>query len=218
MSLIDKFDEFPAKDNHVYCYLRVSTDKQNIDSQIKEIYDYCIKERLYPPKDNIYCDEAVSGFKVKWENRKLKLIYDKLKKGDILIIPELSRLGRKMGEINALLHDLSSNKKIIVIDIKNNLKLDGSLQSQIMSSIFNIASELERNLISERTKKGMATDRVKEKLKTRKTKQNNKLNGKEEEIKEMIKNGIPKINISKKLGVHNAQLYKFIKNKNLANI
>ncbi|RTL06748.1 hypothetical protein EKK58_04400 [Candidatus Dependentiae bacterium] len=211
---INLFDTFPSKDNGVYVYLRVSTDKQSTDGQLKEVYEYCLKNRLYPPSINIFVDEAVSG-KIDWAKRKLNDIVVKLQKGDVIIVPELSRLGRDMMSINSLLNDLICNKKITIIDIKNNLKLDGSFQSSIMAMIISMCAQMERELTRERVKKGMATAQCKENLKKRKPKQKNKLNGKEEEIKKLLSENKTKPEISKLLNVHNAQLHKFIKDKNI---
>jgi DNA invertase Pin-like site-specific DNA recombinase len=209
------FDEFPNKDNNVYIYLRVSTDKQSIEGQLKEVYDYCLKNRVYPPSKNVYIDENISG-KINWKERKLNDIVIQCKKGDTIIVPELSRLGRNMMEIQGLLHDLVNERKITIIDIKNNLKLDGTFQSSLMAMLFSMASQMERQLTSERTRKGMQTDKCKLAMKNRKPKFKNKLDGKEEEIKNMIIEGKTKPEISKILCIHNAQLHKFIKDKNIS--
>lgn len=209
-----KFDEFPDKDMGTYIYLRVSTDKQSIEGQLKEVYEWCLKNRVYPPSKNIFIDEAVSG-KIKWEERKFKEIVDVAKKGDQIIVPELSRIGRNMTEIQSLIHTLVVEKKIIIHDIKNNLKLDGSFQSSIMAMLFSMCAQMERQLISERTKKGMQTEKVKENLRKRKPRFKNKLDGKEEEVKKMLEEGKSKPEIAKHCGVHNAQLHKFIKIKKI---
>lgn len=206
------FDAFPVKDEGVYVYVRVSTSKQNVAGQIKEVYDWCVKNRLYPKGDNIYIDEAISG-KITWKDRKVGEIVAKANKHDTIIVPELSRLGRNMLEINGLINQLVSEKKIIIIDIKNNLKLDGSFQSSIMAMILSMCAQMERELTAERVKKGMKTDKCIRNMKTRKPRTKNKLDGKEDEIKRLLAEGIRRPVIATQLGVHNAQLHKFIRDK-----
>lgn len=207
---VAKFDEFPDKDNGTYVYVRVSTDRQSTEGQLLEVYEWCLKNRIYPPSKNIFIDEAVSG-KIKWEERKFNDIVNLLKKGDQIIVPELSRIGRNMTEIQSLMHILVVEKKIVIHDIKNNLKLDGSFQSSIMAMLFSMCAQMERQLISERTKRGMKTEKVKENLKKRRPRFRNKCHGHEEDIKKMLSEGKSKPEIAKLCGVHNAQLHKFIK-------
>ena len=212
---IELFNKFPSVDDGTFIYLRVSTHKQSIAGKLKEVYDYCLKNRMYPPSKNIYIDEAVSG-KINWKERKLNTIVEKcIEKGNIIIVPELSRLGRNMMEIQSLLHDLISNRKIIIIDIKNNLKLDGSFQSSIMAMILSMCAQMERELTAERVRKGMQTAVCKINMKNRRPRFRNKLDGKEEVIKELLKKEKTKPEISVLLGIHNAQLHKFIKDKNI---
>ena len=212
---INKFDNFPSVDLGTYIYLRVSTEKQSTDGQLKEVHEYCERNRLYPPANNIFIDHGVSG-KINWKERKLFDIVQKLEKKNVLIVPELSRLGRNMTEIQSLIHILVIEKKVMIHDIKNNLKLDGSFQSSVMAMLFSMCAEMERTLISERVKKGMSRDQVKENLKKRQPRFRNKLDGKEDEITDLLKRNTPKTEISKALNVHNAQLHKFIKDKNIA--
>jgi DNA invertase Pin-like site-specific DNA recombinase len=212
---IKLFDDFPNKDNNIYIYLRISTDKQSIEGQLKEVYDYCLKNRVYPPSKNVYIDENVSG-KINWKERKLNDIVIQCKKGDTIIVPELSRLGRNMLEINSLLNDLVNERKITIVDIKNNLKLDGSFQSSLMAMLFSMASQMERQLTSERTKSAMKLPSCKLNMKNRKPKFKNKLDGKEEEIKKMLIENKTRPEIAKILNIHNAQLHKFIKDKKIS--
>ena len=183
---INQFDKFPQIDNHVYVYLRISSDKQDITSQLNEVYNYCVKERLYPPSKNISIDEAVSG-KISWKERKISNIIEESKKGTMIIVPEISRLGRNMIEINQLI-GLCAEKKIVIIDVKNNLKLDGSFQTSMMATLYTMFSQMERQLISERTKQGMLIAKQKGHLKGGKKGaiKKHRLNGHEDEIKKMI--------------------------------
>jgi DNA invertase Pin-like site-specific DNA recombinase len=150
---ISDFDKFQNIDNHVFVYIRVSTGKQDINNQLNEVYNYCNKERIYPPSKNISIDEGISG-KVSWKERKVFNIVDKAKKNDIIIVPEISRLGRNMNEVNEIIA-ICDNKKVIIVDIKNKIKLDGTFQSSIMANLHSMFAQMERQLISERTKQGL---------------------------------------------------------------
>jgi putative DNA-invertase from lambdoid prophage Rac len=209
---INDFDKFPKCDNHVYVYLRVSTDKQDISSQLNEVYNYCDNERLYPPSKNIVLDEGVSG-KIDWKDRKLNNIVEDSKKNDIIIVPEISRLGRNMNEVNEII-GICGRKKVMIIDIKNKLKLDGSFQTSIMANLYTIFSQMERQLISERTKQGLQIAKQKGNLNGRKRGiKKNRLDDKDEEIKKMIDKKISIRQIAKELNVKHPQLIKYIKAK-----
>lgn len=205
------------KEKTNYVYLRVSTDKQEIESQQLEVKKYCKDNNIVVDESNIYIDESISGT-IHWKKRKINDIINKMKKDDLLIVPELSRISRNMYETFEMINILQE-KKCNLIAIKNNIKLDDSLQSKMMLSMYAMFSEVERNLISVRTKEGMARPEVKAKLKLRKRgKQGikiNKLDGKTEEIKMYLQSKLSISEISKKLGVFPAQLRKYIKTKNI---
>lgn len=205
------------KDRVVYVYLRVSTDKQEIDSQKLEVKKYCDDNNIQVEDSNIFIDEAISGT-VNWKKRKINDIVNKIKKDDLLIVPELSRISRNMYETFEIMKQLQE-KKCKFIAIKNNITLDDSLQSKMMINMYAMFSEVERNLISIRTKEGMKRPEVKEKLKLRKRGNKgikvNKLDGKDDEIKLYLESKKPICEIARKLNVFPAQLRKYIKNKNL---
>ena len=200
-----------------YVYLRVSTDKQEVDSQMLEVKKYCEDNKIEIEESNIYIDESISGT-VNWKKRKINDILNKMKKDDLLIIPELSRISRNMYETFEIIK-LLQEKKCNLIAIKNNIKLDESLQSKMMFNMYAMFSEVERNLISIRTKEGMKRPEVKEKLKLRKRgkagRKTNKLDGKENEIKQLLISKESIKNISVKFNVFPAQLRKYIKDKKI---
>lgn len=205
------------KEKVVYVYLRVSTDKQEIDSQRLEVEKYCKDNNICIKDDNIYIDEAISGT-VNWKKRKINDIVNKIKKDDMLIVPELSRISRNMYETFEIMKQLQE-KKCHFIAIKNNIKLDDSLQSKMMINMYAMFSEVERNLISIRTKEGMKRPDVIEKLKHRKRGKvgikPNKLDGKDNDIKKSLELKESITIISKKLDVFPAQLRKYIKDKKI---
>ena len=205
------------KEKNVYVYLRVSTDKQEIDSQKLEVEKYCKDNNIDINDKNVYIDEAISGT-VNWKKRKINDIVNKIKKDDLLIVPELSRISRNMYETFEIMKQLQE-KKCNFIAIKNNIKLDDSLQSKMMINMYAMFSEVERNLISIRTKEGMKRPDVIKKLKNRKRGKPgikpNKLDGKDNDIKQSLELGEKISVISKKLDVFPSQLKKYIKDKNI---
>ena len=205
---IDLFKNFSNTDKNIFAYTRVSTTLQTIDTQLLEIYNYCEKEKLYPPLENIYNDEGISGYKVSWKKRKLGIIIEKCKKGSIIIIPELSRIGRNMYENNDFLKHCNDHN-IILIDIKNNIKYDGSFQSQIMGQLYGMVCNMERKAISDRVKIGMQIAKMNGKLYNRKTRPS-KLDGRQDEVKKLLDEGLPIKQISKKVNVDFSQTRRFI--------
>ena len=95
----------------------------------------------------------VSG-KKSWKQRKIKDVIDNLDNGDRIIVPELSRLGRSMLEIMEML-SVSKQKGISIYAVKGGWELNGSIQSKVMAMAFSIAAEIERDLISKRTKEAL---------------------------------------------------------------
>jgi len=131
-------------------YLRVSTENQDLENQRFGILDLAHKNKWHVQ----FVEEKVSG-KVSYKDRELGKTIETLMQGDILIVTELSRLGRSMTEIMRLLSDLLE-KGIRVYAIKGNYKLDNSIQSKIMTMVLCMAMEIERDLISQRVKEALA--------------------------------------------------------------
>lgn len=163
-------------------YLRVSTEHQDLENQRFGILDLAHKNKWHVQ----FVEEKISG-KVSYKNRELGKTIETLKQGDILIVTELSRLGRSMLEIMKLLSELLE-KGIRVYAIKGNYKLDNSIQSKIMTMVLCMAMEIERDLISQRVKEALAR-RKKEGVKLGRPKGvpgKSKLDEKEAEIKALL--------------------------------
>ena len=137
-------------------YLRVSTADQDNEKNKFDIHEFA-NGRKFGHVD--FVEEKVSGRK-SWKERKIKKVIDDLGEGDRLIVPELSRLGRSMLEIMEILA-VAKEKGICIYDVKNGWELNGSIQSKVMAMMFSIAAEIERDLISKRTKEGLAAARAK---------------------------------------------------------
>jgi putative DNA-invertase from lambdoid prophage Rac len=135
----------------VFAYVRVSTDKQETENQRFEILKYANRKKL----GNVeFIEETISGRK-SWKNRELGKLIEKLQKRDVLIITELSRLGRSMLEIMELLSILL-RKGVEVHVVKNDQVLKDDLHSKVFAMAFSIAAEIERELISQRTREALA--------------------------------------------------------------
>ena len=135
----------------VYAYIRVSTEMQTRENQEYEIKRYCRKNGM---KVSEWISESVSGT-VSVEKRQLGRVLDSMAKGDMLISSELSRLGRSMLMIMGILN-ICSSKGISIHTIKDNFDLTDSINSKIIAFAFALAAEIERNLISQRTREALA--------------------------------------------------------------
>jgi DNA invertase Pin-like site-specific DNA recombinase len=136
-----------------YAYIRVSTDKQDAKNQRLEILEYA---RLH----NIHVDEFIEitiSSRQTSKERRIDELMSKLQAGDTLIVTELSRLGRSTGDVINMIKELSE-RQIRVILIKQNLDINGdrNMTSKIMVTIFSLLAELERDMISLRTKEALA--------------------------------------------------------------
>ena len=135
----------------VYAYLRVSTDKQTIENQKFELENFAKEKKLVIEK---WVSETASGTKDAKE-RKLGVLLKKMKKGDTLIVSEISRLGRNLMQIMSILN-LCMTKETYVLTAKERYELGNNINSQILAFAFSLSAQIERDLISQRTKEGLA--------------------------------------------------------------
>ena len=195
----------------VYGYLRVSTDKQDLENQKFEILKYANAKKL----GNVeFVEETASGRK-SWKNRKLGKLIEELRKGDVLIVAELSRLGRSMLEIMELLSILL-RKGVELHVVKNNQVLKDDLHSKVFAMAFSIAAEIERELISQRTKEALARRKAEGKpLGRPKGSFSSKLDQHREQIEEFLSKGVSVSSIAKILGVPYSTLWSYLERRNL---
>ena len=188
-------------------YLRVSTEEQDTEKNKADVLKFA-NDRDFGKVQ--FIEEKVSGIK-SWKERKIKKIIDEMKEGDKLIVPELSRLGRSMLEIMEILA-IAKEKGIEIYDVKNGWELNGTIQSKVMALVFSIAAEIERDLISKRTKEGLRVARAKGKLLGRpRGPGKSKLDKYREEIISLIKTGSTQVYIAKKYGTSQPNLYNWLK-------
>jgi DNA invertase Pin-like site-specific DNA recombinase len=131
-------------------YLRVSTSGQELEKNKSDILKLANDLDLGKVS---FAEEIISG-KVNWKKRKIAEILELSEKGDAIIVSELSRLGRSMLECMEIL-SVALDKGVNIYAVKGNWSLDNSIQSKIVAMAFSMASEIERDLISQRTKEAL---------------------------------------------------------------
>ena len=193
----------------IYGYIRVSTDQQSTSNQKFEINRFASSHNIQIDK---WVEETISSRKP-LNKRKLGSLLAELKDGDILISTEISRLGRSLLEVMGILqHCLAQNCQIWTL--KEHYKLGSDIASKVLAFCFGLSAEIERQLISERTK--MSLDKLKSqgkhlgrpfgaKSKSLKLSKNTK------RVKDLMAKGLPKAQIARLLGVDKLTLYRFLK-------
>ena len=135
----------------IYGYIRVSSDKQTVENQRFEINKFCEKQNIVI---NDWIEETISGTK-NYSKRQLGILLKKVHKDDTIICSELSRLGRNLFMIMEILN-ICMSKECRVWTIKDNYRLGEDIQSKVLAFAFGLSAEIERNLISQRTKEALA--------------------------------------------------------------
>ncbi|MCZ7593003.1 MAG: master DNA invertase Mpi family serine-type recombinase [Kiritimatiellae bacterium] len=193
----------------VYGYIRVSTDKQTVENQRYEINCFCNRQNIAV---GIWLEETISGSKEP-EKRKLGKLLASLQKGDVLICAELSRLGRSLLMIMDILNQCLK-REVQVWTIKDNYRLGADISSKVLAFAFALTAEIERNLVSQRTKEALARRRAEGvtlgRPKGRKSARV-KLTGREEEIARLLKRGFSYTRAARHLKVHRITLGNFIR-------
>ena len=194
----------------VYGYIRVSSDKQTVENQRFEINNFCTKENL---KIDGWIEETISGTK-SYNKRQLGILLKRIQKNDLIICAELSRLGRNLFMIMEILN-ICMAKECRVWTIKDNYRLGEDIQSKVLAFAFGLSAEIERNLISQRTKEALARKKAEGIIlgrpKGRKTKiEKCKLYGKQKLIVELLRNGTSKRQIAKICKVDRNTLSRFM--------
>lgn len=195
----------------IYGYIRVSSDKQTVENQRFEINRFCEVNRL---KIDGWIEETISGTK-SYSKRQLGVLLKRVQKDDLIICAELSRLGRNLFMIMEILN-ICMTKECRVWTIKDNYRLGDDIQSKVLAFAFGLSAEIERNLISQRTKEALARKKaegvVLGRPKGRKSSPDKyKLYGKRVLISELLKANVSKRQIAKLCKVDRNTLDRFIK-------
>lgn len=183
----------------VYGYIRVSTDNQNTQNQKMEIQNFCQRENLIVDS---WIEDVISGTKSPQQRKLGKIIMENCKEGDLIICTELSRLGRSLLMIMNTLN-FFLEQKVALWTIKDNFRLSDDISSKVISFAFGLAAEIERQLISQRTKAALERARLEGKQIGRRKGQKSKsykLTKHEDFIKQQWLEGKTKRQIALKLG------------------
>jgi DNA invertase Pin-like site-specific DNA recombinase len=195
----------------VYGYIRVSTDKQTVENQRFEIERFCLKQDM---KVERWIEETISGTKLP-EKRLLGSLLAEAQRDDLIICSELSRLGRSLFMIMSILNHLMTIG-VRVWTIKDNYRLGDNIQSKVLAFAFALSAEIERDLISQRTKEALARKRsegiILGRPRGRKSSQV-KLSGHEKEIKVLLDKHTSKSAIGRILGVNRMTVDAFLKER-----
>ncbi len=192
----------------IYGYIRVSSDKQTVENQRFEINNFCKKNDI---SIDGWIEETISGTKA-YNKRQLGVLLRRVKKDDLIICAELSRLGRNLFMIMEILN-ICMTKECKVWKIKDNYRLGEDIQSKVLAFAFGLSAEIERNLISQRTKEALARRRAEgailERLHGSKNSRH-KLDGCKERIDRMLKKGYSKTKVARMLKAHRCTLYRYL--------
>lgn len=194
-----------------YGYIRVSSDKQTVENQRFEIQKFAKANNI---KINGWIEETISGTK-DYHERELGELLERIEKNDLIICAELSRLGRTLFMIMEIL-SLCMKKGCKVWTIKDGYRLGDDIQSKVLAFAFGLSAEIERTLISQRTKEALQRKRAEGTTLGRpkgRLSDNVKLSGKEDEIRQMIGNKVSKSGIARYYGVDRMTVDRFIKTR-----
>lgn len=200
------------KNGRTIAYLRVSTAEQDLQKNKTDILFMANEKDLGKVE---FVEETVSG-RISWKKRKIAEVLDSLGEGDNLLVSELSRIGRSMLEVMEVL-SVAVQKKIKVYAVKGSWQLDDSLQSKIMAMVFSMASEIERDLISQRTKEALRVKKAQGvKLGRPKGPGKSKLDAFRPEIEALLNNGATQKFIANRYGTTEANLHNWLKKQGIA--
>ena len=182
------------KTQKIIGYIRVSSLDQDTEKNEAQILKFANDKNFGKVE---FVSEKISGTK-SWKNRKLADVVEKLKEKDILIVPELSRLGRSLPDILNILQTLT-DKNVLVFSVKENFQINGDdIQSKIMRTMLGLFSEIERDLLSMRTKEGLVNAREKGRMGGRpKGSGSSKLDPHKDDIIKQLEAGVKKKYIAK---------------------
>ena len=196
-----------------YGYIRVSSDKQTVENQRFEIQNFCCGQGM---TIDGWIEETISGTQ-RYDKRALGKLLKKVRKGDLIICAELSRLGRSLFMIMEILN-ICMRKECRVWTIKDGYRLGEDIQSKVLAFAFGLSAEIERTLISQRTKEALARKKAEGiKLGRPKGRQNSpekyKLAGKEQFIRRQLGKGVSKRKIARACKVDKGTLGRYLRER-----
>lgn len=191
-----------------FAYLRVSTIDQNTEKNKMDVLKFVNEKKL----GNVeFVEEQISG-KSNFKNRQLGALLERMEKGDILIVPELSRIARSITQIFEVI-DITKQKGIELYSIKENFtNADKSITSTVTTTVFALVAQIERDLISLRTIEALQAKKANgERLGRPKGRGKSKLDENREEILKLVELKVPKTIIARQYNTSTANLHRFLK-------
>lgn len=195
----------------IYCYLRVSTDMQDVESQKIGIVEFLTKHEMVA--DEWVTDEGVSGA-VDWRKRKLGKVIARAKPGDMLVFSEISRIARRLVLVLEVIKECTE-RGVRIYTVKDRYVLEDTIQSKVLVTVMGLAAEIERDLLRQRTKEGLrravANGKTLGRPKGRKTSpEKHKLFGRADKIVQLRSRGVSFSGIARLLKVSRTTLARFI--------
>lgn len=197
----------------IYAYIRVSTDKQTVENQRFEIIKFAKHRNL---KISQWIEEVISSRK-ELRERAFGTLLNKLKSDDILIISEISRMGRNLMQIMSILNQCME-RQVKVYAIKEGYELGDNINSKVLAFAFGLSAEIERTLISQRIKEALArkkSEGIKLGRPIGSKKKNPILAQHSEFIGKQLSAGAKQIDIARTLKVHRHTVKNWIKRQEL---
>jgi len=189
-------------------YLRVSTGKQNPENQRDEIRRFAEEKSFCIDQ---WVTETASG-KLPYRKRKLGRVLRGMKKGDTLIVTEISRLSRSLTEIMSIMGGCIE-REICLYTTKERYTFDNSINSKVLCFAFGLVAEIERNLISMRTKEALALKKAEGVRLGRRPGSNVKMQRiceSKDRITAMLNGGMPVTKMCRKIGISRSTWYKYL--------
>ena len=193
----------------IYGYCRCSTGKQTVSHQHYEVQKFAKENGVQIDE---WVEETITSRKP-LAKRRLGELLNNMKEHDILITPEISRIGRSLLEVMSILQTCLE-KNCQIWTIKENYRLGADIQSKVLAFAFGLAAEIERNLISQRTKASLESLKKDGKKLGRPFGSKNKalkLSKNRTKINNLLAKGLPKSQIARILGVDKMTMYRFIR-------
>lgn len=193
-------------------YLRVSTDRQDVDNQKHGILAYANQQGL---SKLAFVEDTASG-KVKWRKRKLGETLEGLSAGDTILFSEVSRIARSTLQVLEVL-EYCTLHQIHVHIVKQSMRFDGSMQSKITATVLGMAAEIERDFISMRTKEALAARKQNGMIlgRPRGQAEKTKLDKHRAQIQDLVNKGVSKRSIAKIIECAPSTLYDYVKRRGI---
>lgn len=195
-----------------YAYLRVSTDNQDVRNQKFGLLDYCHSKNIASLE---FIEDTASGT-TPWRERTIGTLLDQGSAGDVIVVAEVSRLGRSILQVLEIL-EVAAKKGISVHIAKNRMIMDGSMQSTITATVLGLVAQIEREFISSRTKEALQKRKMhgmrlgRPRIKSEKL----KLDSQREEITGYLKKGIGKRDIARLVECSPSTLYLWLSRRQI---